>query len=197
MRRKRVSRKLCRLSMMVGLMGALAIAVGPLWAHGEGAADALFNEAYLGDFERVSQKIVDLAEAMPEESYGWRPVDGVRSVSENYTHIANANFFFASQLGVSQPEDLPDDLEKITAKSEVLEVLRRSMDQMRKMVEQNAERDIDGWEIELFGNKMTARALYFIAVGHLHEHLGLGISYARSNGVAPPWSRPRPSGEDG
>ena len=123
--------------------------------------------------------------------------EGVRSVSQNFMHVASANFFFASQVGVERPEDLPGDLEKISGKAEVLKFLKRSMEQLPKMVEQNAGQDLDGREIGLFGNKMTARTLYFIAIGHLHEHLGLAIAYARSNGVVPPWSRPQASGGDG
>ncbi len=177
---------------------ALLTLIGPpAWAHGEAASDSGFEEAYLGDFKRVSQKIVDLAEAMPATTYDWRPASGVRSVSENYMHIANANFFFASQLGVERPEDLPGDLEEVTDKAEVVRVLARSMDQLREMVEQNAGENLDGRQIDLFGNKMTARTLYFIAIGHLHEHLGLAIAYARSNGVVPPWSRPQASEGDG
>jgi hypothetical protein len=71
------------------------------------------------------------------------------------------------------------------------------MDQIRHMAEHNAGEDLDGKELDLFGNKMTARGLYFIAIGHLHEHLGQAIAYGRSNGVAPPWSRPAPGGQGG
>ena len=112
-------------------------------------------------------------------------------------HVADANYFFASQLGVARPEDVPGDLEKITDKEQVLHHLKLSMDQIRRMAEHNAGEDLDGKELDLFGNKMTARALYFIAIGHLHEHLGQAIAYGRSNGVVPPWSRPSPGGQDG
>jgi hypothetical protein len=36
---------------------------------------------------------------------------------------------------------------------------------------------------------MTGRGLWILTVTHLHEHLGQSIAYARSNRVAPPWSR--------
>jgi uncharacterized damage-inducible protein DinB len=182
---------------VLALTAVILVAGYPLATHAGEIDNAGFNQAYLGDFGRVSQKTVDLAEAIPEESYGWRPADGIRSTSEVFMHVANANFFFASQLGVARPEDLPGDLEKVTDKAQVQRFLELSMEQIRQMAEHNAGEDLDGKELDLFGNKMTARGLYFIAIGHLHEHLGQAIAYGRSNGVVPPWSRPSPGGQDG
>ncbi len=181
----------------LALTAVLLVTGYPLTTHAGEVENAGFSQAYLSDFQRVSQKIVDLAEAIPEESYGWRPAEGIRSTSEIFMHVADANFFFASQLGVARPEDLPGDLEKITDKAQALQLLVLSMDQVRHMAEHNAGEDLDGKELDLFGSKMTARGIYFIVLGHLHEHLGQAIAYGRSNGVVPPWSRPSPGGQDG
>ena len=35
---------------------------------------------------------------------------------------------------------------------------------------------------------MTKRNFMVTMIGHLHEHLGQSIAYARSNDVVPPWS---------
>ena len=42
--------------------------------------------------------------------------------------------------------------------------------------------------VEFFGQKMSERALLLVTLGHVHEHLGQLIAYARANGVVPPWS---------
>ncbi len=52
----------------------------------------------------VEKKLVDLAQAMPQEKYGWRPGEGVRSVSEVYMHVVGANYFIPSFAGVKPPE---------------------------------------------------------------------------------------------
>jgi hypothetical protein len=36
---------------------------------------------------------------------------------------------------------------------------------------------------------MSTRQLWIASTTHLHEHLGQLIAYARSNKIAPPWSR--------
>jgi uncharacterized damage-inducible protein DinB len=43
-------------------------------------------------------------------------------------------------------------------------------------------------EITVFGQKTTKRGFMVLIVGHMHEHLGQAIAYARMNGVTPPWS---------
>ena len=41
----------------------------------------------------------------------------------------------------------------------------------------------------LGSSETTVGDVWIRAVVHLHEHLGQGIAYARSNEVVPPWSR--------
>lgn len=44
-------------------------------------------------------------------------------------------------------------------------------------------------EVDLFGMKLNNMAIVLIIGGHANEHLGQLIAYARSNDIAPPWSR--------
>ena len=57
----------------------------------------------LADVTDVETKIVGLAKAMPEASYAWRPMPGVRSVGEAFTHVAADNYFMPAALGVAAP----------------------------------------------------------------------------------------------
>ena len=54
--------------------------------------------------------------AMPAEKYNWRPAPGVRSVSEVYMHIAGANYFLASFVGMKMPSYDTTKFEKISDK---------------------------------------------------------------------------------
>jgi hypothetical protein len=56
-------------------------------------------EGYDGEWLHVSQQLVALAEATPEEKFSWRPAPGVRSTSEVYMHLATANFYLLSVTG--------------------------------------------------------------------------------------------------
>src|SRR5882724_4245997 len=57
----------------------------------------------LRQLDDAQQKLVALAEAIPQEKYSWRPGEGVRSVSEVYMHVAGANYLIPRAVGVNPP----------------------------------------------------------------------------------------------
>ncbi len=44
-------------------------------------------------------------------------------------------------------------------------------------------------QVDMFGQTVTGRGAMLTTLGHMHEHLGQAIAYARMNGVTPPWSQ--------
>lgn len=146
-----------------------------------------YTADFLGDFDSTSKKLLSLAEAFPADEYSWRPANGIRSVSESLVHVATTNFFLAKTLGVDMPADIGRDAEKtITAKSDVIALLEKSQDHVRKALE-IAGGDLDK-ERDIFGGTRSTRGVFMLMAGHTHEHLGQAIAYARSVGVVPPWS---------
>lgn len=165
----------------------LAATIPALAEHHEGPSSAMAK-----NLAATADKVAQLADAIPEETWGWRPMEGVRSVSEAVMHVAGANYFFAMRLGTAPPEGLDmQNLEKITDKAECVEILKDSSAHMVKALDSVADPSA---EMDLFGREGTAEEMMLIAVGHAHEHLGQLIAYARSNEIAPPWSRPASDG---
>ena len=147
-----------------------------------------FRTEFLHDLDDVQKKIIDLATAVPADKYGWRPGEGVRSVSEVYMHIAGSNYVLLTFVGVKPPADMPQDIERIADKATVLAQLRKSFDNLRAVVSTVSDSDLDK-TVNMFGTPTTERAVYATILNHLHEHLGQSIAYARMNGIVPPWSR--------
>ncbi len=141
----------------------------------------------LNEIAGLEKKYKGLADAIPQEKYGWRPAEGVRSVSEVFMHVAGANFGLPGFVGAKAPDGVPKDLEKITDKKEVLENLSASFEFLRGVVIGMSDSDIEK-TAKMFGRERTYREIGFFMTGHLHEHLGQLIAYARTNGVTPPWS---------
>ena len=152
------------------------------------APGATLKAEYLAEVADVEKKIRALAEAIPEEKYAWRPAAGVRSIAEVFAHIAGGNYFLTGLVGTATPADVPKDLEKLGKKSDILAWLDKSFAHVRASVEAATPEQM-AKEIDFFGQKTTGRGIYFKAYGHLSEHLGQAIAYARSIGVAPPWSK--------
>jgi uncharacterized damage-inducible protein DinB len=175
--------RLARASVVLLLvtLGALALAAGP--ALGQ---DSTYKRDLLVDLGQLESKLVDLAEAIPADKYGWAPAEGVRTVSQVFMHAANANYFFPTLVGAVAAGK--GNLESITGKEEAIAELKGSFAHLRQGIE-NVEDARMGELVDLFGRQTTVAGTLHAAVSHLHEHLGQAIAYARSIGVTPPWSR--------
>jgi len=148
-----------------------------------------FRADFLTQFDDVSKKIVDLAEAVPADKYGWRPAPGVRSISEVYMHIVGGNSYIPSFIGVKPMEGIERGMEKsVTEKARVVDLLKKSMAHARAAVLATPDADLDK-KVKIFGGESSERGVIMIIGNHLHEHLGQSIAYARANGIAPPWTK--------
>jgi uncharacterized damage-inducible protein DinB len=167
-------------------------------ASAQAAARPAVMEALMRDLAGVEEKLIGLAEAMPESAYGWRPGEGVRSVSEVMMHVAADNYFLPIAADVPAPAATgikPNDYPSVQAyenraatKAESIAAVRASFAHLRSAM-QKADAPFMAKQLKLFGMDMTGMDLWVLTTTHLHEHLGQMIAYARSNNVVPPWSR--------
>lgn len=151
----------------------------------------------LADVQQVEQKLMGLANAMPADTYDWRPGEGVRSVGEVFKHVTADNFLLASpSLDVPAWTGIEaSDYGTVQAfegrdidRDQIIDELQQSFAQVRSAMETTDDEQL-GEERSLFGRSWTVHQLWVMTVTHMHEHLGQAIAYARSNGVVPPWSR--------
>ncbi|MDZ7718259.1 MAG: DinB family protein [Balneolaceae bacterium] len=136
-----------------------------------------------------ASRVLSLAEEMPADLYSWRPDEGVFSVEEVYTHIARYNFYYLEEsLGIPAPEDLDvENMESITGKEDVLEILERSIEHVKEHIGAMPESKLLE-ETEMYGRTVNGQAVLMQLITHKSEHVGQSISYARMNGIVPPWS---------
>lgn len=169
----------------------LSLAALPLAAadNAPSVAPAGLRQEVIGHLDEAEKKLLALAEAIPADKFSWRPAPGVRSVSEVFAHVAGGNYFLLSKTGVPNPEGVdPRSFEKnATDKAKLTPLLKDSFAYVRGHIAKASDADLDK-QVEFFGSKTTVRGLHLRLVSHAHEHLGQMIAYARSIGVAPPWS---------
>ena len=144
---------------------------------------------FLNSLAGAEKKYVSLAEATPWDKYSWRPGQGVRSVCEVFLHISGANYLFAAPLGGKTPATVNlENIEKCPAsRDQVVATMKASFAHLRNTVIATSETSADA-PTEIFGMKMTRRALLLMTAEHMGEHLGQSIAYARTNKIVPPWS---------
>ena len=146
---------------------------------------------------QVETKVMALANAMPENTYAWKPA-GARSVSEVFQHIAADNYFLATPFGTMVPASTginPSDYNTVVAyetrkltRTEVIADLGKSFAHVKNALSNVTEASLKE-SASMFGQTFTKQQVLLITLTHLHEHLGQMIAYARTNNIVPPWSR--------
>lgn len=150
----------------------------------------------IADFEASAGKFESLAHAL-EGHWDWRPAEGVRSVGEVIGHVAATNLMIPTMMGIDPPESFQGAdqqetmgnlmaLENMTH-DEMMEHLAHSFRHAGHALARVGDERLDE-PVRYFGQEGTIRSLMVLMSGHMHEHLGQLIAYARANGVVPPWS---------
>jgi len=156
--------------------------------------NAKAQEAVVTDFLNVysmsTDKVAQLADAIPDGDYDWRPEEGVRSIREVVLHVAAANYFFASVLEIETPEgvDFQNMEQSGMSREEAIAALKESLTFIDNSLSEMSMKELET-KIDFFGNEVTKRQAILAMGGHASEHLGQLIAYARMNGVTPPWSQ--------
>jgi uncharacterized damage-inducible protein DinB len=164
--------------------------------------------ALLRDMDSQEYEIRSAAEAMPDESYGYRPVPegkfknekpdfgpaDVRTFAEQVKHVACANFAFAAEFDAQKP---PEGCDKggpdpAKAKRELLIYLRNSFMAIHKSLDAITEKNqfdpIEG----PYAGPNTRLGLAAVVIWHNADHYGQMTLYLRLNGLVPPASRQNP-----
>jgi len=169
-----------------------------------------FIGEYLWELDMASRQLLALAESVPEERYGWKPVDDVRTFSAVLVHLGAANFGLLLAAGSQAPEcgDLYGHLRlsepshlaamilkntslerSITGKAEVITLLRRSLEVVAASITAASAEDLER-PVQFFGEQTTVRRVYLRILAHCHEHMGQAIAYVRASGGELPWPDP-------
>jgi hypothetical protein len=77
----------------------------PLLSSVAASAQPPVMRELIDDVATVERKVVALANAVPAETYAWRPAEGVRSIGEVLVHIGGDNYFLPALASFAAPPD--------------------------------------------------------------------------------------------
>jgi len=154
---------------------------------------AAVKASFLADLETLRGKFVGLAGAFPQDKYTWRPMDGVRSVSEvlmlaafeGYSFIPTS--FGAKAANIGTPDEMAK-LRTLSDKAQVIEHLNKGFAHAKKELEAVDAATLTG-KRKVMRMDLAVTDIALAIGGDLHEHLGQLIAYARTNHIVPPWSK--------
>jgi uncharacterized damage-inducible protein DinB len=128
------------------------------------------------------------ADKMPEENYGFKPTESVRSFGQIVGHVADAQYGFCSvALGEKSP-GLKIEQSK-TSKADLIAALKEAFAYCDKawdgMTDSSATQ-----VVKLFGSDTPKLGVMIVNSTHTIEHYGNLATYMRIKNIVPPTSEP-------
>ena len=143
------------------------------------------NERLIQAWEGFSEYTLRLAEAMPEESYDYRPHPDQMSFGEQIIEIATmSEFFFARIVGRTAnftQEMIPD-------KKTAIQISKESFAFCISALRSMSEEQLESTHILRRGLRMSGRETVELALSHAIHHSGQAAAYLGAKGIkAPPF----------
>jgi uncharacterized damage-inducible protein DinB len=131
------------------------------------------------------------AERMPEENYGFKPTDSVRTFGQVLGHVADSQYLFCSRvLGEKNPA--PKVEETKTSKADLIAALKDAFAYCDKAY--NGMTDSSSVQmVKLFGQDAPKLGVLNVNNAHGAEHYGNLVTYMRMKNIVPPSSDPPPT----
>ena len=174
-------RRVCQTFAFIAITVALA-----------GARPAAQTASLKGDFVKdwAGQKdtLAKIANAMPEDKYGFKATPAQRSFGEHVLHVAQINVMVLQTVGAKAAAPQIDM--KATSKAAVIKAMNDSFDYGTAILNEQTDATMAGtiqgppW----MGPSTRARMFTF-AIGHTQDTYGQMVVYLRLNGLVPPASQ--------
>ena len=139
-------------------------------------------------YRGVEAILLRSAEKVPEENYGFKPTDAVRSFGQVVGHVADAQYIFCSIVrGEKNPA--PNIEQTKTSKADLIAALKDAFAYCDKAYDGMTDASAVQM-VTLFGGDTPK--LGVLTVNNLHnvEHYGNLVTYMRLKNIVPPTSEP-------
>jgi uncharacterized damage-inducible protein DinB len=163
------------------LVVVTAVVPSSLWA--QAPAPSLAKEI-AASFQRASAEILDVAEAMPADKYGYKPTPEISSFGEQLVHVAGiTQRFIDSAKGTKT--DAPHHA--ATTKPEIMELLKKTFQNAQDMINPLTDAQLLEPVKFPFGDRTVTRATFWQGpLYQIRNHHGQLVVYLRMNGIVPP-----------
>jgi uncharacterized damage-inducible protein DinB len=142
----------------------------------------------LQDWTQQKSTMVAIADAMPEDKFGYKSTPPQRSYGEQVMHVVQVNQALLGTLGAKTPA--PSINLKATSKADIMQALRQSYDYGEAVFKEFNEA---AWTQAVMGPRFMGQAtrvrIANFAMTHTMDIYGQMVVYLRLNNIVPPASR--------
>lgn len=145
-----------------------------------------FVEDHALVWDEAIKQIEEIAEAMPEDMYDYKPHDSVMTFAEQLMHIGNSSKVLANMfLKDIQPSDSPAMDANSMSKAEIKEAVKANLVEageiMKSMTDEQLQEEVKSFS----GKSMTRQQGLLFVHDHLTNHKGQANLYVRVSGNEP------------
>ncbi len=145
------------------------------------------------DWTRNNVLVQGLANAMPEDKFGFKPTPAQQSFGERVLHVAQINLLLLQALGSKVPAPTIDmtATSKVAAMGALERVGAYGVAVIKDLGDQGLPARIDspGPMAFFMGPKVSRQRVIYFLMTHSQDTYGQLVVYARLSGVTPPASR--------
>ena len=172
-----------------GVVAAVVIAAHSVSA--QSASPSLVKEL-VATWQRAATEIVDVAEAMPEEKYGYKPTPEISTFRDQLVHVAGIAQRYIDTAKGTKSE--PGQHHKAMTKAEVIALVKQTFQTGQEMLGSLTDAQLLEQVKFPFGDRMVTRFTFWLGpLYQVRNHHGQLVVYLRMNGIVPPTTARRPA----
>ena len=162
---------------------SLVAAAVPSLLSAQTPAPSLAKEL-AASFQRAATEILDVAEVMPAEKYGYKPTPEVSSFGDQLVHVAGITQRFIDTAKGTKTEAAH---QPAMAKPEVIGLLKKTFQSAQEMITPLTDAQLLEPVKFPFGDRTVTRATFWQGpLYQIRNHHGQLVVYLRMNGIVPP-----------
>lgn len=173
-------------------IGALATTVASASSAFAQAAPPTIVKELVATWQRAATDLIDVAEAMPEDKYGYKPTPEISTFRDQLMHVTGiAQRFIDSAKGTKSD---PGHAHKDMKKAEVIALLKQTLQTGQETLGAVTDAQLLEQVKFPFGDRMVTRFTFWLGpLYQFRNHHGQLVVYLRMNGIVPPTTARRPS----
>ena len=146
-----------------------------------------FTQMYLDVWNTAAEHCLEVARAMPEELYSYKPTEVSKTFGEQMVHIAHTVELLAQRYvqGMEVTPNTPDASKM--SKAEILQLLENGMEYVREVIYTVEQEQLEETCVMYHSGNTVSRAFaLFYVQDHMNNHRAKANLYIRMNNIKPP-----------
>ena len=141
-------------------------------------------DTFLEKWQNSKTYLLDMAKAMPEENYTFKPTEREMSFAEQLLHIKGNMDWLSTSYFTSEKFDKKKD-ETVYSKDEIISMLEKSFDNVYEVIKNTKPKNLKD-KVDFFAGPKTKLQILNLLQDHVTHHRGQLIVYLNLKGITPP-----------